>query len=141
MWLAHRRPYGPVFDFLHHKIGSTHVAHDVCHQIPHYNADKATEALKNAFPQLYLYAPTPSHVVRKGDATVSRQGCFGIPLVLRVCCAFCRHCGESLVTALQCASGQMARTCTHHTCSRKQLKQHRRVKLWRICASLPPTII
>lgn len=53
------RPYGPVFDFLHHRIGSTHVAHHLNHQIPHYHAKEATEAIKAAFPQLYLYDPTP----------------------------------------------------------------------------------
>ena len=30
------RPYGPIFDHLHHKIGSTHVAHHVDSMIPHY---------------------------------------------------------------------------------------------------------
>lgn len=55
------RPYGPLFDFLHHRIGSTHVAHHIDARIPHYNAKRATEALKNAFPDLYLYDPTPIH--------------------------------------------------------------------------------
>jgi len=53
------RPYGPVFDFLHHRIGSTHVAHHVECAIPHYKAVKATEALKTEFPDYYLYDPTP----------------------------------------------------------------------------------
>lgn len=53
------RPYGPIIDYIHHKIGSTHVAHHVCSTIPHYKATKATEALKAAFPDLYLYDPTP----------------------------------------------------------------------------------
>jgi omega-6 fatty acid desaturase (delta-12 desaturase) len=53
------RPYGPVLDFLHHRIGSTHVAHHVNHTIPHYHAKEATEALKNSYPDLYLYDPTP----------------------------------------------------------------------------------
>lgn len=53
------RPYGPVFDFLHHRIGSTHVAHHINHTIPHYHAKEATEALATAFPDLYLYDPTP----------------------------------------------------------------------------------
>jgi len=56
------RPYGAVLDFLHHRIGSTHVAHHVAHTIPHYKAVKATNALKEAFPDLYLYDPTPIHV-------------------------------------------------------------------------------
>jgi fatty acid desaturase len=53
------RPYGAVFDFLHHRIGSTHVAHHVECAIPHYHALKATEALKTTYPDLYLYDPTP----------------------------------------------------------------------------------
>jgi len=76
------RPYGPVFDFLHHRIGSTHVAHHVNHTIPHYHAKKATEALASAYPDLYLYDPTPIAtatwrvgskciaVVKKGDEWV-----------------------------------------------------------------------
>ena len=53
------RPYGAVLDFLHHRIGSTHVAHHLNHQIPHYHAKEATEAIKASYPQLYLYDPTP----------------------------------------------------------------------------------
>ena len=53
------RPYGAVFDFLHHRIGSTHVAHHVERAIPHYKALKATNALKEKYPDLYLYDPTP----------------------------------------------------------------------------------
>ena len=76
------RPYGPLFDFLHHRIGSTHVAHHVESGIPHYHALEATHALKKAFPDLYLYDPTPVHqalwrvaskcvaVVRRGDRYV-----------------------------------------------------------------------
>eukprot|EP00966_Prymnesium_polylepis_P332864 7388339-Prymnesium_polylepis.1 len=30
------RPYGPIFDWLHHKIGSTHVTHHIDCTIPHY---------------------------------------------------------------------------------------------------------
>ena len=37
------------------------MAHHVDHRIPHYNAVKATEALKKAFPEYYLYDPTPVH--------------------------------------------------------------------------------
>lgn len=55
------RPYGPILDFLHHRIGSTHVAHHVAHWIPHYNALEATNVLKSKFPDLYLYDPTPIH--------------------------------------------------------------------------------
>ena len=53
------RPYGPVFDFLHHRIGSTHVAHHVECAIPHYKALEATDALKTNFPDYYLFDPTP----------------------------------------------------------------------------------
>jgi len=53
------RPYGALLDFLHHSIGSTHVVHHLNHQIPHYHAREATEAIKKAFPDQYLYDPTP----------------------------------------------------------------------------------
>ncbi|CAB1104052.1 unnamed protein product [Ectocarpus sp. CCAP 1310/34] len=53
------RPYGKVLDFLHHRIGSTHVAHHVDCTIPHYHALEATNAIKEAFPEHYLYDPTP----------------------------------------------------------------------------------
>lgn len=53
------RPYGPIADLLHHRIGTTHVAHHLDAKIPHYNARKATEAIKAAFPELYRYNPTP----------------------------------------------------------------------------------
>merc|ERR1719324_2170117 len=56
------RPYGPIFDHLHHKIGSTHVAHHIDCTIPHYNAREATEAIAAAFPKAYLYDPTPIHI-------------------------------------------------------------------------------
>lgn len=55
------RPYGPVLDFLHHRIGSTHVAHHVNSTIPHYNAVEATNALKEKYPEHYLFDPTPIH--------------------------------------------------------------------------------
>jgi len=72
------RPYGPIADFLHHRIGSTHVAHHLDAKIPHYNARKATVAIREAFPDLYRYNPTPirtalwnvaksCHVVAKTD--------------------------------------------------------------------------
>ena len=54
------RPYG-IFDFFHHRIGSTHVAHHLFHKIPCYRAKKATEALKAYLgPKgLYNYNPNP----------------------------------------------------------------------------------
>ena len=53
------RPYGPIVDFLHHRIGTTHVAHHLDAKIPHYNARQATVAIREAFPQLYRFNPTP----------------------------------------------------------------------------------
>jgi omega-6 fatty acid desaturase (delta-12 desaturase) len=58
------RPYNKLdpwgfIDFLHHKIGTTHVAHHYDSSIPFYKADVATEAIKKNFPELYLYDPTP----------------------------------------------------------------------------------
>jgi len=57
------RPYG-VFDYFHHTIGSTHVAHHLFHEMPFYKADVATAAIK-AFLEprgLYNYDPTPWYV-------------------------------------------------------------------------------
>jgi fatty acid desaturase len=54
------RDYG-IFDFFHHRIGSTHVAHHLFHEMPFHNALEATHAIK-AFLEpkgLYNYDPTP----------------------------------------------------------------------------------
>lgn len=51
-------PWG-LIDFLHHKIGTTHVAHHFDCSIPHYKAEIATNAIKENFPEFYLYDPTP----------------------------------------------------------------------------------
>jgi len=53
------RPYGRAIDAVHHRIGSTHVAHHIDHRIPHYNAVRATAAIQDAFPEWYRYDPTP----------------------------------------------------------------------------------
>jgi len=55
------RPYGPILDHLHHKIGSTHVMHHVDSMLPHYHAREATDAVAEAFPEAYLFDPTPIH--------------------------------------------------------------------------------
>ena len=55
------RPYGRLLDHLHHKIGSTHVAHHVDSMIPHYHAREATDAIAKNFPNTYLFDPTPIH--------------------------------------------------------------------------------
>jgi fatty acid desaturase len=51
-------PFG-LIDFLHHQIGTTHVAHHFDCTIPHYKAQIATDAIKEKFPEFYLYDPTP----------------------------------------------------------------------------------
>ena len=53
------RPYGKLIDFLHHNIGSSHVIHHIYPNIPHYQAKKATLAIRKAFPKIYLYSPQP----------------------------------------------------------------------------------
>lgn len=52
------RSYG-IFCFFHHKIGSTHVTHHFFHEIPFYNGDAATAAIKEFLGPLYNYDPTP----------------------------------------------------------------------------------
>lgn len=54
------RPYG-IFDFFHHFIGSTHVAHHLFHEMPWYHAEEATSALKEFLEPkgLYNFDPTP----------------------------------------------------------------------------------
>lgn len=70
-------PFG-LIDFLHHKIGTTHVAHHFDSSIPHYKAEAATEAVKENFPELYLYDPTPIPAalwrVCKGCVAVEKRG-------------------------------------------------------------------
>lgn len=70
-------PWG-VIDFLHHKIGTTHVAHHFDSTIPHYKAQVATDAIIEAFPDIYLYDPTPIPEalwrVCKGCASVEKRG-------------------------------------------------------------------
>ncbi|KAL7545000.1 hypothetical protein ACHAWF_008370 [Thalassiosira exigua] len=70
-------PWGAI-DFLHHKIGSTHVAHHFDSTIPHYKAQVATDAIKESFPEIYLYDPTPIPEalwrVCKGCAAVVKRG-------------------------------------------------------------------
>ncbi|MEX0768697.1 MAG: fatty acid desaturase [Microthrixaceae bacterium] len=53
------RPYPKLINLLHHRIGSTHVAHHIDHRIPHYHAQAATEAIAESFPEWYRYDPTP----------------------------------------------------------------------------------
>ena len=70
-------PWG-IIDFLHHKIGTTHVAHHFDSSMPHYKADIATEAIKEKFPEYYLYDPTPIPEalwrVAKGCNVVEKRG-------------------------------------------------------------------
>lgn len=53
------RPYPWIVDELHHRIGTTHVAHHVFHELPHYHAVEATAALKEFLGDHYRYDPTP----------------------------------------------------------------------------------
>mmetsp|Transcript_30354 Transcript_30354/g.54985 ORF Transcript_30354/g.54985 Transcript_30354/m.54985 type:complete len:482 (+) Transcript_30354:50-1495(+) len=70
-------PWGAI-DFLHHKIGTTHVAHHFDSTIPHYKAEIATEAIKEHFPDLHLFEPTPIPEalwrVCKGCTKVEKRG-------------------------------------------------------------------
>ncbi len=70
-------PWGFI-DFLHHKIGTTHVAHHFDSSIPHYKAQAATDAIKENFPDMYLYDPTPIPQaiwrVAKGCTGVIKRG-------------------------------------------------------------------
>jgi len=77
------RPYNKLdplgaIDFLHHQIGTTHVAHHFDSGIPHYKAQIATDAIKENYPQLYLYDPTPIPKalwrVCKGCTAVEKRG-------------------------------------------------------------------
>ena len=49
-FLSIDRPYPPLIDWLHHRIGTTHVAHHIDCTIPHYHAREATDAVAKAFP-------------------------------------------------------------------------------------------
>lgn len=69
-------PWG-IIDFLHHKIGTTHVAHHYDSSIPHYKAQIATDAIAENFPELYLYDPTPIPEALWRIA----KGCSGVKLV------------------------------------------------------------
>lgn len=55
------RPYGPLLNLLHHGIGSTHVCHHIKSTIPHYNAWRGTALLRQRYPDLVRYDPTPIH--------------------------------------------------------------------------------
>lgn len=54
------RDYG-IFDFFHHRIGSTHVVHHLFHEMPCYNALEATIAVKKFLEPkgLYNFDPSP----------------------------------------------------------------------------------
>jgi fatty acid desaturase len=70
-------PFGAI-DALHHKIGTTHVAHHFDSRIPHYKAQAATDAIIKNFPEYYLYDPTPIPQalwrVAKGCTAVEQRG-------------------------------------------------------------------
>lgn len=53
------RSFGPVIDAMFHHIADTHVAHHLFHQMPHYHAQEATEALRKFLGPYYLRDDTP----------------------------------------------------------------------------------
>jgi omega-6 fatty acid desaturase (delta-12 desaturase) len=53
--------YPPLIDWLHYRIGTTHVCHHIDCTIPHYHAREVTEAIAKNFPKIYLKDPTPWH--------------------------------------------------------------------------------
>jgi omega-6 fatty acid desaturase / acyl-lipid omega-6 desaturase (Delta-12 desaturase) len=53
------RPYPWYVDEMHHHIGSTHVAHHLFHEMPHYHAQEATEALKGVLGKHYRFDSMP----------------------------------------------------------------------------------
>ncbi len=58
-FLSIDRPYGNIINLLHHNIGSTHVIHHIEPTIPHYHAVIATKIIKESFPKVYLFNPSP----------------------------------------------------------------------------------
>jgi omega-6 fatty acid desaturase / acyl-lipid omega-6 desaturase (Delta-12 desaturase) len=46
------RDYG-FFNYLHHHIGDTHIAHHLFSSMPHYHAQEATEAIKPLLGKYY----------------------------------------------------------------------------------------
>jgi omega-6 fatty acid desaturase (delta-12 desaturase) len=72
------RPYPAIIDWLHHRIGTSHVAHHICSSLPHYHAREATEHIKKAFPNHYLYDSTPIHLamwrIAKKCLVVRKEG-------------------------------------------------------------------
>eukprot|EP00040_Diaphanoeca_grandis_P027473 m.156501 g.156501 ORF g.156501 m.156501 type:complete len:397 (-) comp30998_c0_seq1:333-1523(-) len=47
------RNYG-IYNVIHHHIGDTHVCHHLFSEMPHYNAEEATEAIKPVLGKYYL---------------------------------------------------------------------------------------
>jgi fatty acid desaturase len=56
------RPYG-IFDWFHHKIGSTHVVHHLFSEIPWYHADEATIHVRKKLGCLHNYDSRPWYQV------------------------------------------------------------------------------
>lgn len=51
------RDYG-IFNYLHHHIADTHIAHHLFSTMPHYHAEEATEAIKPILGAYYQYDRT-----------------------------------------------------------------------------------
>jgi len=52
------RDYG-IFNYLHHNIGDSHVAHHLFSTMPHYHAKEATKYLRSILGEHYLRDNTP----------------------------------------------------------------------------------
>jgi omega-6 fatty acid desaturase (delta-12 desaturase) len=53
------RKYPWIVDEVQYHIGSTHIAHHLFPQIPHFHAQEATVAIKKALGKLYTKDDTP----------------------------------------------------------------------------------
>ncbi len=53
------RPYPWIVDYLHHHIGTSHVAHHIFPRMPHYHGPDVTRILAREYPSLYRFDPTP----------------------------------------------------------------------------------
>lgn len=66
------RDYG-IFNKIHHDIG-THVVHHLLPQIPHYNLQEATEAVKPVMGPYYRRGSSPLHPMTVGSCAPPLSG-------------------------------------------------------------------
>jgi hypothetical protein len=67
-------PYG-VFDFFHHKIGSTHVAHHIFHEMPFYEAHGGHPGVPGTEGAVQLRSDSlvPGHVEDREEVSLHRR--------------------------------------------------------------------